>query len=319
MLFHWKWVEPSLARDGELPFVWDILPNNKRKVRPPKASHREPMYEKIKKYVEREYLELVNEEKVKNYIDYFAAPKGESDIRLVLNGTSCGLNKAVWASNFWLPSSKTMVRHLSYDYQSVDIDIGEMFLNFPLHNSLWKYSAMDLTPFQSFLLRDFPEKAKLLNKPRISGIWSRLWFGFTSSPELSAMMYYLAEETIRGNHKNLKNPLRWDKVILNMVGGGNYDPSMPNVYKWDKVNSRMAGDILSYVDDLRVLGFSLEHAWLIARWFASKMQTLGIQDASRKRRVDNGAWAGGVFSTTDGKISKTVTSPKWQKGRDMIM
>ena len=181
-LFHWKWVEPSLARDGELPFVWDILPNNKRKVRPPKASHREPIYKKIKKYVKREYLELVNEEKVKNYIDYFAAPKGESDIRLVLNGTSCGLNKAVWASNFWLPSSKTMVRHLSYDYQSVDIDIGEMFLNFPLHNSLWKYSAMDLTPFQSFLLRDFPEKAKLLNKPRIFGIWSRLWFGFTSSP-----------------------------------------------------------------------------------------------------------------------------------------
>ena len=318
-LAHWRWTDPILARDGELPFIRDVLPNNNRKVKPPKAAHREPIYDKIKKYVDRNYLELVPTERVKNYIDYFAAPKGESDIRLVLNGTSCGLNTAVWSSNFWLPSSKTMVRHLSYGYRVVDMDIGEMFLNFPLHLSLWEYSGMDLTPFRKLLQRDFPEKHELLEQERISGIWSRLWFGFTQSPELAAMMYYLAEEVIRGDHRELRNPLRWDRVTLNLVGADNYDPAMPNVYKWDAVNARLAGDVLSYVDDLRVVGFSLEHAWLIARWVASRMQFLGIQDASRKRRVDNGPWAGGVYSTEDGAVSKSVTIPKWQKGRDMIL
>ena len=318
-LLHWRWPQVDLARDGEYPYIWDLLPNSQRKVRPPKAAHRPAIYEKIKKYVSRGYLELKEEKAIKNFIDYFAAPKGESDIRLVLNGTSCGLNKSVWTSNFWLPSAKTMMRHLSYDYKVVDIDIGEMFLNFPLHPSLWKYSGMDLTPFREMLKKDFPEYQNLLSHPRVSASWNKTWFGFSSSPEIAAMMYYLAEEVIRGDHRAANNPLRWDEVILNLVGSPEYDPTMPNVYKFDKINRRLAGDILSYVDDLRVLGFSLEHAWLIARWFASRMQQLGLQDASRKRRVDNGPWAGGVYGTTDGNISKSVTKPKWQKGRDMII
>ena len=318
-LLHWRWPQVDLARDGEFPYIWDLLPNSQRKVRPPKASHRPAIYEKIKKYVSRGYLEIKEEKSIKNFIDYFAAPKGESDIRLVLNGTSCGLNNSVWTSNFWLPSARTMMRHLSYEYRSVDIDIGEMFLNFPLHPSLWKYSGMDLTPFREALQKDFPEHHNLLSCPRVAAHWNKTWFGFSSSPEIAAMMYYLAEEVIRGDHRATNNPLRWDRVVLNLVGAVDYDPTMPNVYKWDGVNGRLAGDVLSYVDDLRVLGFSLEHAWLIARWFASRMQQLGIQDASRKRRVDNGPWAGGVYGTDNGRISKSVTRPKWQKGRDMIV
>ena len=49
------------------------------------------------------------------------------------------------------------------------------------------------------------------------------------------------------------------------------------------------------------------------------MQYLGMQDSPRKRIIDNGAWAGGVYNTTDLKITKTVTQSKWQKGRDYII
>jgi len=67
------------------------------------------------------------------------------------------------------------------------------------------------------------------------------------------------------------------------------------------------GDIKAYVDDLRALGCSIEHAWTIARLVAARLQYLGIQDAPHKWRVDGGPWTGTVFIATKGKISTPVT------------
>ena len=112
-----------------------------------------------------------------------------------------------------------------------------------------------------------------------------------------------------------KNPLRWDKVILNLIGNTNFDPAYPNVYKWDSHNNRIAGDLIAFIDDLRAIGHTLEAAWAIARWVASKLEFLGIQDAARKRRIDNGPWAGGKYGTANQEITKTVTEEKWLKGK----
>ena len=117
----------------------------------------------------------------------------------------------------------------------------------------------------------------------------------------------------------IDNPLCWDEVILNLVGNSDFDPSLPNVYKWDNISKRIAGDLIAFVDDLRAIGYSLEHAWTIARWVASCLEYLGIQDAPRKRRIDNGPWAGGLFQTEDLKISKTVTQEKWRKGKRYLL
>ena len=82
----------------------------------------------------------------------------------MFNGTSCGLNAATWSSNFWLPTSTTMTRLLSYNYQVVDVDIGDMFLNFPLHESLNCAVAVDLTPSRQDLLRELPYLKDLLKR-----------------------------------------------------------------------------------------------------------------------------------------------------------
>ena len=37
---------------------------------------------------------------------------------------------------------------------------------------------------------------------------------------------------------------------------------------------------------------------------------LGSQDAARKRRLDNGPWAGTIFGTSYGAITKSVTDAK---------
>ena len=81
-------------------------------------------------------------------------------------------------------------------------------------------------------------------------------------------MYYFAEEFIRGNHLDPTNHLRWDKFVLNLLGNEDYNLALPNVYKWDSLSNTIAGDIIAFVDDLRVIGYSFEKAWAIARQIA---------------------------------------------------
>ena len=54
----------------------------------------------------------VEEGHVTNVVDYFSVPKGDDDIRVVFDGSSCGLNKALWAPNFYLPSASAS-RHVA--------------------------------------------------------------------------------------------------------------------------------------------------------------------------------------------------------------
>ena len=230
---------------------------------------------------------VCDHDQVQNYIDYFYVPKGLLDIRLVFNGSSCGLNDATWSSKFWLPMASTMVRLLHFNYAVVDIDLGEMFLNFPIHESLQDSVGIDLTPFCK-QLQELGLDLGLGEKKnkRIAAKWNRLCFGLNQSPEHAVTFYYIAEEFVRGNHLDTSNPLYWDEVILNLIGNIEFNPALPNAYKWDSVLKRIAGDLIAYVDDLRAIGFSLEHAWRIARWVASKLEFLGIQDAVRKRRIE---------------------------------
>ena len=86
----------------------------------------------------------------------------------------------------------------------------------------------------------------------------------------------------------MTNPLGWDDIKLNLIGNKDYNPTYSKVFKWDNHAKQIAGELIAYIDDLRAIGFSLEHAWLIARRVGSYLQFLGIQDAARKRRLDEG-------------------------------
>ena len=127
-----------------------------------------------------------------------------------------------------------MTRLLSFGYRAVDMDIGEMFLNFPLHKTLRDLSGVDLTPFQDHLVNS-PARYLYANRffipnQRLTTTWTRVWFGSRQSPEVAFMYYYFAEEFIRGNHLEVNNPLRWDEIRLNLIGSTNYNPTFPNVY-----------------------------------------------------------------------------------------
>jgi len=319
-LLFWRWNMEfqTQAKVGFKPCISGKLPRSMKIAKKPKAIVFEKILSKVFKAIDRNYMNITSLKHTKNLIDYFGVEKGISDIRVVFNGTSCGLNDSVWAPNFWLPTAKSMVRVLGYNYKPVDIDLGEMFLNFPLSPLLIPYSGVDLTPFKARIKEKFKDLF-CPDEKRLIATWKRDWMGFKPSPEWACRYYYIAEEFIRGNEKDPSNPLYWGKVILNLMGNPNYNPSLPNVFKWNDIVNRIAGDIKAYVDDLRALGWSIEHAWAIARIVAARLQYLGIQDAPRKRRVDGGPWAGTVFISSEDKVCTTVTKSKWEKGKDYIL
>ena len=319
-LAFWRWPPTfrKCARDGMEAWIMGPLPRNQKPASKPRDSHKASLiFEKIAKVLDKGYLKVVGG--VKSLIDWFDVPK-ESDIRMVYNGTSCGMNKVAWAPNFFLPPPSSATRLLHFNSCSVDIDLGEMFLNFPLPKVFRPYSGVDFSHFQSQLkyLGYLPPQSKDTKLQ-----WDRCWMGFRPSPFYAVRYYYWAEEFARGCPKDLENnPLGWDEVRLNLPGDKGYNPSLPRVFKWNSLKKAIAGDIIAFVDDLRASGMSEEEAWRVARAVASRLQFLGIQDAPRKRRPpmrETGAWAGAIFSTTGGEITQTVSQVKWDKARAYIL
>jgi hypothetical protein len=205
---------------------------------------------KIKKILDRGYVKFGRtRDFVKSFIDYFIVPKAD-DVRPVYNGTSCGFNAAVWAPNFWLPTAKSATRVLDYNYCGVDIDLGEMFLNFPLPQAFRQFSGIDLGQFKS----DLGEAYGLIPRSLFKIRWERCWMGFRPSPYYAIRFYYWAEEIIRGDRRAPGNPLRWDRVVLNLPGSKEFNPSRPRVAKWNDLWGGIAGDVLAFVDDLRTSG-----------------------------------------------------------------
>jgi hypothetical protein len=91
--------------------------------------------------------------------------------------------------------------------------------------------------------------------------------------------------------------------------------------KLDFSVDRLAGDLVAFVDNLRALGATKEHAWQVAMQISNLLQYLGIQNAARKMRPPTllpGAWAGAVFRVYLHEITKTVTQEKWDKAKEQI-
>jgi hypothetical protein len=78
---------------------------------------------------------------------FFAVAKGATDISMVYNGTSSGMNAHLWASWFALPTICALMRALELNTYMADSDIEEMFLNFILEESCARLAGVDLTHY----------------------------------------------------------------------------------------------------------------------------------------------------------------------------
>jgi hypothetical protein len=169
-LFFWRWPEGQqmkAARDGINIFVWCTLPTNKRAMQSPPTKKLEKIARKVGKVRKSKYIKAGM---VSNLTDFFDVPKGE-DIRIVYNGTRSGLNDALWAPSFFLPTTNTAARVMSFYTYCVDLDLGEMFLNFLMDKKIQAFAGVDVTCLQVF----FNDYVPAEHKPQMWERWERLF------------------------------------------------------------------------------------------------------------------------------------------------
>jgi hypothetical protein len=211
----WRWnagAQRTAAGDGMSIFVRGALPGFMNKSRPVDQMKLTLLASKIGIVRKRGHIKAGP---IKSLADFFDVPKGD-DIRMVHNGTSSGLNDALWAPSFYLPTADAAGRLLSYSSFCVDLDLGEMFLNFPMDEKLRPYAGVDLTQ----LAPEFDKQAQVdangglfdkcvLNENgHFYERWECLFMGMRPSPYNAVRYFYWAEEFAWGNPLDLKNAVR---------------------------------------------------------------------------------------------------------------
>ena len=268
--------------------------------------------------IDKSYVELG---RIHTHLHYFAVPKGDHDIRVVFDGTSSGLNETLWSPNFFLPTSRNASELLSFDSWMADVDFGEFFHNFFADERVRSHAGVDTKPLEPFIPASL-EVSEVGSLKYMGLRWSRLFMGMRASPYNAVRYYYWAEEFAKGNLRDTSNPFGFDQVVLNLPGMESYDTLKPKLTKWNSKSMSMSGDLVTFVDDVRLIGSSKERCHLVHRQFTSRMQYLGIQDAPRKFRPPSqdqaGAWTGTMFKITQNVISKYVSQEKWLKGKVIV-
>ena len=307
---HWRWPEFFRERiqDGLKVHFQKPPPRYQRAQRDvldPKI--KEKVIEKLEKVRARRYIAPGY---VVSLTAFFQVPKGDDDIRMVYDGTVSGLNDSIWVPRFALPTVNTHLRAVEEGTFMADFDVGDCFLNFPLHKDLRALCGVDLTLY-------FP----ILEGDGLWEAWTRAAMGLKSSPYQAVQAMGVVQGVIMGDRLCIKNIFRWDFVRMNLPGSDAYDPSLPWVSKVRADDGRIASDLFTFVDDGRPTGSSRKNAWLATRRSASMLNHLGIQDAARKRRDSSqcpGAWAGCIIRATPDGVFVLTSLEKWKKLKAML-
>ena len=311
LCWRWTWEYKVQARDG-MEMHW--IPGKLATARKAQAlvkdsTTRSLMASKISKVINRGYIKRGN---VKSLIKYFSVPKGSDDVRMVYDGTASGFNESIWVPNFGLPTIDTLIRGTGPSTWMVDLDIGDMFLNFMLHWKARSFVGIDITNI-------FPERLPI--GARCLWLqWYRCAMGLKSSPYQAICAVLIAEEFMKGKHDDFANPFHYHHVRLNLPGSDSYSPALPWFSIIDSVGE-LAGILAIYVDDERIHHSTENGAWLAARQVATRESYLGIQDAARKRRPPSqnaGAWAGSILRTNKLEVGRSVSQERWTKARSII-
>jgi hypothetical protein len=309
--FFWRW-QPEVQhdmRDGTKLYIdYSKLPKFTKRQRLPK----DPILvkrisDKIQKVRSKGYITAGS---VSSLTGFFHVPKGDDDIRIVYDLTACGLNDALWAPNFWMPTIVNVLDCATEDSWFGDVDAGEMFLNYMLDENIRPYAGVDV----SWLTDKFPQTLTWEH-------WCRMAMGMRPSPFVTIRLFAWAMEIIKGDRKNESNPFYWSDVILNCPGALAYDPGMPRVYKRNDLLDCIAADCVTFVDDLRTIG-TRELVQRATHRVETLMGYLGLQDATRKRRAisqNPGEWTGSKSVSIPGVgLFVTVSLKKWDKAKRII-
>ena len=85
--------------------------------------------------------------------------------------------------------------------------------------------------------------------------------GFKLSPHNAARHLAIATEFGLGDLLDDSNTFFWDEMKLNLPCSPSFDPGMPWLYKFDSRVRKIASDVVTFIDNKRVTGSSVELCW----------------------------------------------------------
>jgi hypothetical protein len=145
--FHWRW--PSWYMETIRDSLKVCFRSTKPRYRKPQrdannGTTQEQMKAKLEKVRKRRYI---GEAFIPSLTSFFAVPKGIDDIRMVYDGTVSGLNESIWVPRFVLPTIETHLWGVDEHTFMSNVDVGDCFLNFVLHQELQELAGVDLTHY----------------------------------------------------------------------------------------------------------------------------------------------------------------------------
>jgi len=213
---------------------------------------------------------------VESLISFFDVDKAKDHIRMVYGRSKSGLNGALWAPWFPLPTVETILCSVTGGTWLGDNDAGKMFLNFMIHEEVRRLCGVDFT---LYFPEELPEDHQVL-----WARWSRCAMGLRTSPYHVVQGMLWAQEIILGDRLSEMNVFRWERTIkLNLPGSEDYSNLEPCVCKV-RMNGILASDINIYVNNSRTTACSEAECWKASQRVSSVLGYLGLQDAARKRR-----------------------------------
>ena len=147
--FFWKCPQQyqAWAQEGQLHYTIDNFPQFLRRRDPAKT---ERGCTKIKNMVEKFRKRFyIKPGTVLSLNHMFYVRKGLNDIWMVYNRTSCGLNLSLWEPPFGLSIFRHTLCALLPGYSQCDMEVGEVFLNLPLHPELRPFARVDIAHIKS--------------------------------------------------------------------------------------------------------------------------------------------------------------------------
>jgi hypothetical protein len=154
-----------------------------------------------------------------------------------------------------------------------DFDIGEQFHNYLLRLCERAFHGVVIP---SYLVKTMKEAEPLIR-------WTRLPFGWSSSPVFALHILARAMELAKRHPSESTSAFQWSKVVLNLPASPDYDPSKPRVQLL-RHDGRIAVGCIAFFDDGHIYAPDNELAQRGIRQICSSLQWLGNQEATRKRR-----------------------------------
>ena len=130
-------------------------------------------------------------------------------------------------TTFWYDNFQHTLRALIPGYPQCDMDVAEMFLNFPLHPDLRPFAGVDINKIKSRP----DEEGRDQERNRVWEHWDKNFMGLTDSPYRHLQLLVHVKFKDYEERKDPLNPFQWSHANMNIPGDESYTPKLPWVMK----------------------------------------------------------------------------------------